>query len=147
MRATGSSILALLLGMSLTSIAKDKPRVAKKSPALTGTYLLKRTKGAVGSLLVRQLSPTTIEFELGCNRGAPSYNSGMVRATIDVLDGIAVHRISEFGGPCEIKLTFTGTAVSVSQSGTAFECGFGHAVYCDGTYRLKNRKPPKFFER
>ncbi len=147
MRATSFSIFALILGMPLTSIAKDKPRVAMKSPALTGTYILKRTKGAVGSLLVRQLSPTSIEFELECNRGAPSYNSGMVRATIDVLDGIAVHRVSEFGGPCEIKLTFTETAVSVSQSGTAFECGFGNGVYCDGIYRLRNRKPPKFFER
>ena len=147
MRATSFSIFALILGMPLTSIAKDKPRVARKSPALTGTYSLKRSKGAVGSLLVRQLSSNSIEFELECNRGAPSYNSGMARATIDVIDGIAVYRISEFGGPCEIKLTFTETAVSVSQSGIGFECGFGHGVYCGGTYRLRNRKPPKFTER
>lgn len=147
MRATAFLISALFLLIPSPIVAQEKPSVAKKSPALTGTYVLKGRNGAGGTLLVRQVSPGSIEFELECNRGAPSYNSGSVRATIEVRDGIAVHRITEFSGPCEIKLNFKGTAVVVSQSGIGFECGFGHGVYCGGTYRLKSRKQPKFMER
>lgn len=35
----------------------------------------------------------------------------------------------------------------VSQSGSDSDCGFGHGVYCSGTYRLKSRKPPKLEQR
>ena len=120
---------------------------AKKKPTLTGTYVLKRSKGAGGTLLVRQVSPQSIEFDLECNRGAPAYNSGGARGTVDVLDGIAVYHITEFNGPCEIKFDFRGNTVQVSQSAGAFECGFGNGVVCDGTYRLRSRKTPRFKDR
>jgi hypothetical protein len=126
---------------------KEHTRGSKKSPNLTGTYVLKARKGAGGTLLVRQVSPTSIEFELECNRGAPSYNSGMASATIDVLDGIATYRVSEFNGPCEINFNFKGTAVVISQTGADIACGFGHGVYCGGTYRVRSRKPPRFNDR
>jgi hypothetical protein len=146
-RATAFLMSAVFLAMPLASFAKERPRVSKKSPPLTGAYVLRRRKGAGGTLLVRQLSPNSIEFEIDCNRGAPSYNSGVARSTIDVLDGIAVYRISEFNGPCELKFNFKGAAVVVSQTGADFACGFGHGVYCGGTYNLKSREPPKFKDR
>jgi hypothetical protein len=146
-RATAFLMSALFLLIPLTSIAKERPRVSKKSPPLTGTYVLRGRKGAGGTLLVRQLSPNRIDFHIEYNRGAPSYNSGVARSTIDVLDGIAVYRISEFNGPCELKFNFKGAAVSVSQTGDDFACGFGHGVYCGGTYHRKSRKRPKFTDR
>jgi hypothetical protein len=125
---------------------QNRARIEKRS-ALTGTYVLKLRRGAGGTLLVRQLSQNKIEFDLDCNRGAPSYNMGLARATIDVKDGIGVYRTTEFNGPCEIKFEFKRAAVVVSQTGADFACGFGHGVDCGGTYRLKSRKPPKFGER
>ena len=147
MRKTAFLMLALLFAMPSIGIANARPLLTKKSPALTGTYILKGRNRAGGTLLVRQVSPGSIEFDLECNRGAPSYNSGVARATIDVLDGIAVYRTTEFNGPCEIKFNFKGASVTLSQTGVGFACGFGNGVSCGGTYRLKNRKPPKFKER
>ena len=99
---------------------------------------------AGGTLLVRQVSPTSIEFSLACNRGAPSYNSGAARGTVDVLNGIAAYHVVEFNGPCEIRFDFKSTSVVISQKGDDFACGFGHGVDCSGTYRLKSRKKPTF---
>lgn len=147
MRVRAILISAIILVMPLAGIASQRPGASKKPPALTGTYVFKGRNGAGGTLLVRQVSPNRIEFELECNRGAPSYNSGLARATVDVLDGLAVYRVTEFNGPCEIKMNFKGTAVVVSQTGVGFECGFGNGVHCGGTYRLKNRRPPKFRDR
>ena len=147
MRATAFLMSALFMLMPLTGIAKERQLVSRKSPPLTGTYVLRGRKGARGTLLVRQLSASRINFDIEYNRGAPSYNSGVARSTIDVLRGIAVYHLSEFNGPCELKLNFKGAAVSVSQTGSDFACGFGHGVYCGGTYHLKSRKPPKFPDR
>ena len=147
MRLVGLLMLALFLAMPATGIGKERPSVSKKRWPLTGSYVLKRTKGAGGVLLVKQVSPNRIEFELNCNRGAPSYNMGIARATVDIKNGVAVYRTTEFTGPCELKLAFKGTRVVVSQTGSDSDCGFGHGVYCDGVYRLKSRKAPKFEAR
>jgi hypothetical protein len=144
---TALLLSALFLVMPLTGVAQHGPLPSRKSPTLTGTYILKTRGGRVGNLMVKQLSPNRIEFELDCNRGAPSYASGLARAIIDVLDGIAVYRTTEFNGPCEIKLVFKGSTVAVSQTEVGFTCGFGNGVDCGGTYRLKNRKTPKFRDR
>ena len=146
MRPVGLLIAAFFLALPLSIEGQNRARAEKRSP-LTGTYVTKRHKSAGGTLLVRQLSPSKIEFDLECNRGAPSYNSGTARATVDVTNGVAVYRTTEFNGPCEIKFEFKGTSVVVSQTGAEFACGFGHGVDCGGIYRLKSRKPPKFEER
>ena len=147
MRKTALLILVLFLALPVTHMAKARQRVSRKSPPLTGTYVQSGRKGAGGTLLVRRLDSNRIEFDLECSRGAPSFNSGVAHATIDVLEGIAVYRVTEFNGPCELKFDFRGSSVVVFQTGEDFACGFGHGVDCSGTYRLKSRKPPKFKTR
>jgi len=110
---------------------------------MTGTYIMPGRKGAGGTLLVRQISPTGIEFSLECNRGGPSYNSGFARGTVDVMDRIAGYHVTEFNGPCELRFDFKTSSVVVLQKGDDFACGFGHGVDCSGTYRLKNHRTPK----
>ncbi len=147
MRTKSLLMAALFLAMPAAGAGKGGPRAPKKSVSLTGTYATKWHKGAGGTLLVKQLSPNQIEFELECNRGAPSYSSGFAHATIDVREGVAVYRTTEFTGPCELKFELRRGAVVVSQTGSDSDCGFGHGVACGGAYRLKSRKPPKFEER
>ena len=144
MRAIVILLSAGLLATPLTITAKVRPGVSKKSPALTGTYVLRGRKGSGAMLQVRQSSPNQIDFDLQCHRGAPSYETGGAGATIDVLNGIAVYRVGEFNGPCEIRFDFKGTTVVISQTGADFACGFGHGVSCAGTYKLTSRNPPKF---
>ena len=139
--------LALLVAVPSSYFARARQRSAAKRPGVTGTYVLKLRKGAGGTLPVKQLSPDKIEFDLDCNRGAPSYNMGAARGTVEFKDNVAVYQTSEFGGSCELKFEFKRSSVVVTQKGSDFECGYGHGVSSDGTYRLKSRKSPKFEER
>jgi hypothetical protein len=142
-RATSFLISTLLLSVPLTSLAKVRPGASKRSPILTGTYSL-RGRGDSGAILrVNQFSAHQIEFEMECRRGAPSYNTGAVRGTIDVIDGIAIYSVGEFGGPCKFKFNFKGSSVVISQTGGDLACGLGQGVSCAGTYRLIDRRPPK----
>jgi hypothetical protein len=45
---------------------------------------------------------------------------------------------------CKITLTFLPGKLLVKQDGGDFECGFGHNVYADGTYRKIRSGKPKF---
>jgi len=140
-------ILLIVLLIAPVSTLGKSPQRTKKPKTLTGTYTLKLRNRAGGTLLVHQLSPTRIEFDLECNRGAPSYNMGMAHGTMDVNDGIAVYRVTEFNGPCEIRFDFRASVVNIKQNGDDFACGFGHGVDCGGAYRLVSHKPPKFKKR
>jgi hypothetical protein len=81
----------------------------------------------------------TYSFDLECNRGVPSYNSGVIGGTIVIKDGKAVYRTTEFAGLCELKFNFTIDVVSIIQNGSDIDCGFGHGVYCDGMYLPEKR--------
>jgi len=142
-RLTSLTVLTLALFLPSAVVGRQRSSSNKKRSVLTGTYVMPGRKGAGGTFLVRQLSPTSIEFSLECNRGAPSYNSGFARGTVDVMDGIASYHVTEFNGPCEIRFDFKTNSVVVSQKGDDFACGFGHGVDCSGTYRLKNHRTPK----
>lgn len=100
-------------------------------------------KKAGGTLMVVQTPDNKLQFDLECNRGAPSYNSGETSGTIAVRDATALFRTTEFGGVCEIRFEFQKNGVVISQSGSDADCGFGFGVRCDGKYRLKSRKRPK----
>jgi len=136
-------MLTLALLLPASGVGRQQSNSNKKPQVLTGTYNLRGRKGAGGTVLVRQLSPSSIEFSLECSRGAPSYNSGFARGTVDVMDGIAGYHLTEFNGPCELRFDFKTSSVVVSQEGDDFACGFGHGVDCSGTYRLKNHRTPK----
>ena len=84
-----------------------------------------------------------LSFELFCTRGEPSYNMGY---TID--DILFENHLSKTAvwsspwGECHLVFGFNEHEVVVSQIGHSFACGFGHAVYANGTYYLKDAAPP-----
>lgn len=45
---------------------------------------------------------------------------------------------------CEITLVFVPGKLRVEQSGSDFECGFGHNVYATGVYKKIRSGKPKF---
>ena len=143
MRLALLAVLALALVLPTSGVGRQQSNSRKKPTSMTGTYIMPGRKGAGGTLLVRQISPTGIEFSLECNRGGPSYNSGFARGTVDVMDRIAGYHVTEFNGPCELRFDFKTSSVVVLQKGDDFACGFGHGVDCSGTYRLKNHRTPK----
>lgn len=115
-----------------------------ENAASTGIYLLKRTKDAGCELKILQIGNNGLKFELSCNRGAPSYNSGAAYGTIDIENNVATYYHQGASDPCQIQFQFQGTTVVVSQNGTDAACGFGWGVYADGTYSLVTRERPMF---
>ncbi|MEO6052349.1 MAG: hypothetical protein ABIP78_13605 [Pyrinomonadaceae bacterium] len=71
-------------------------------------------------------------------------NMGQLDGEALITGDTAVYDSSEFG-PCKITIKFVkpGT-IKVSQEGTDGECGFGHNVNSDGTYRRVSSRKPKF---
>jgi len=86
--------------------------------------------------------PQEIGIELGCDRGAPSMNSGYALDIIILEEDTAVYSPWFNLGECYIVLKFINNQVKVVQIGSGLDCGFGHAVYADGTYDLIDPTPP-----
>jgi hypothetical protein len=137
-------ISVTLILVSFVSSQAAKAQAKSSAAKVTGTYEITYKRGAGGLLKVLQKG-NEIEFELECNRGAPSYNSGTASGTIALKDNIAIFKTVEYGnGGCEITFTFQGNKVIIKQNGSDAACGFGHGVMSDGTYILKSRRKPKF---
>jgi hypothetical protein len=81
----------------------------------------------------------------------PYIVNGELSANLGELDGeatikgdTAVYSSTEFG-ECTITIKFAKpSTIKVSQEGTDADCGFGHNVMADGTYRKVSSKKPKF---
>jgi hypothetical protein len=71
------TLLSVAFFVALPQAGEGQNRTAgQKRQAYTGTYVTRQHGGAGGTLLVREPAPGKIEFDLECNNGAPSYNSG-----------------------------------------------------------------------
>ena len=76
--------------------------------------------------------------------GEMSANMGSLDGEAMITGDTAVYKSSEFG-PCKITVKFAKPGViKVSQEGADNECGFGHNVNSDGTYRKVSSKKPRF---
>jgi hypothetical protein len=111
---------------------------------VSGSYGIDRSDGGYCRLLIvmepRDEPFDKISFELFCIRGAPSYNSGYAMELIYLSNNIAVYTPSD---KCNIVFQFYPASVYVTQIGLDFDCGFGHAVYADGSYSLLSRTIPR----
>ena len=106
------------------------------APSRTGTW----TRDG-GTLAVVDEAQGT-RFQLQLSRGAPSYNMGFLEGSLKIDDGRATYQSPD--GECTITFAFARDTVEVNQErGDDFDCGFGHGVYANGTYRRTSRKKPK----
>ena len=76
--------------------------------------------------------------------GEQSANMGEAEGIAEIVGDTAVYTNEEFG-QCKITIKFAkpGT-IRVNQKGTDAECGFGHNVSADGTYKKFSGAKPKF---
>lgn len=133
----------------MVSIVSMAAPVTAEQPArsdannFAGTYVMDLGNKASGTLAVIQMPDNKLQFDLECNTGAPSYNSGETSGTIAVKNATAIFQTTEFGGQCKIRVEFQKKGVVITQTGSDADCGFGFGVHCDGKYRLKSRKRPR----
>lgn len=113
------------------------------SPSITGTYSFKEEGDSGCVLKAQKLSGDKLRFELNCERGAPSYNSGLALGKITIKDNVASY-VREVSGRCVITFKFKENSVHVTQEGMGVYCGFGMGVYVDGTYLRDKKAKPDF---
>lgn len=111
---------------------------------LTGTYGWEAGQGAGCTLKMARRGSDSAQLLVECNRGAPSYNSGMAEGVVRVAQERAVLSIADFQKPCALRMQFKKDTVVVAQDGSDADCGFGHGVMADGTYARTSAALPSF---
>lgn len=133
-----------------TSQTSDKQETELKSSLnIGGTYSFGDNveEGPVGSVIVYPLTDNTALFFLDVCRGAPSYNLGQIFGQMTIKNNIGVYdsKFDDDDLNCFIKFEFNSDQLIVTTSDGHDDCGFGHAVYADNTYKLVDKSIPKFF--
>ena len=155
MRKQNFGLLVALLGLMLFAAAASaqNSRPSVSASEVNGTFRMNFTGKfkassndikilALGGGKVRIAMDLVYPYKL--QNGEMSANMGYLDGEGTIEGDTAVYESDEFG-PCKITVKFVkpGT-IKVSQEGTDGDCGFGHNVMSDGTYRKVSGKKPKF---
>lgn len=83
-------------------------------------------------------------YPLTTGSGEKSVNMGSLDGEASISADTAIYQSAEFG-TCKITIKFVKPgAIKVTQEGSDTDCGFGHNVTANGTYRRVSGKKPKF---
>ncbi len=111
--------------------------------SLTGTWTYSSEgDGPAGSLSVLQTEASALKFYLDVNRGAPSYNMG-------IISGCMHHETAEswmFEADddylnCSWRAEFKDDELTITTLNGRSDCGFGMGVRADGTYEKTSADP------
>jgi hypothetical protein len=118
----------------------------------TGSYVLDSkttTKdgeiyGPFGEIDIKLLDSSRIAISFFVCKGAPNYNMGTFIDTLIYRNNVALRTTPEDDTTCRIKFTFTRKVIIAeqTQANLNFGCGFGHAVFADGSYKKISGKIP-----
>jgi hypothetical protein len=85
-----------------------------------------------------------VQFDGVYHTISKSVNTGNASGEAKIEGNVAVLELPEFG-PCKITMVFLrNNRLKVTQEGDSPDCGFGHNVRADGTYRKIRSGKPKF---
>lgn len=85
-----------------------------------------------------------VQFDGVYHTISKSVNTGSASGEATIEGNVAVLELPEFG-TCKITMVFLrGNRLKVTQEGDSPDCGFGHNVRADGTYRKVRGGKPKF---
>ena len=89
--------------LSMTTLVTTEQPARCDANNFTGTYVMDLGNKVGCTLMVIQMPDEKLQFDLECNRGAPSYNSGETSGTIAVKNAIAIFQTTEFGDGCKTR--------------------------------------------
>ena len=103
-------------------------------------------KEAGGTLYVYPESDSTVLLALDVCYGPPAFHLGnLYRRVVRRGIGHCVIQSEKDMLDCRLRLTFAVQAIVVDTEKGHGECGFGQAVYADGTYRRSSAPVPLYF--
>ena len=100
-------------------------------------------RNSSGSLIAYPESDTTMLIYIEVNRGAPTYNAGVIYSRVHRRDEVAILRSFDSQLNCKLKLDHTKNQITIETIDA--DCGFGYGVMADGTFKMINSQAPKFF--
>jgi uncharacterized protein (TIGR02145 family) len=137
--------------LNLSNVKLHDSLATQLKPALNigGTYSFGDNveKEAVGSVIVYPLTDSSALFFLDVCRGAPSYNLGQMFGQMTIKDNIGTYdsKLDDDDINCLLKFEFNSEQLKVTAGEGHDDCGFGHAVYADNTYKRVDKSSPKYF--
>ena len=135
-----SSTCLVLLFLLPPAAEGQNPRVVTARQA-NGTYSSYDNELRILALGNNKLK---VQFDGVYHTISKSVNTGYASGEAKIEGNIAVFELSEFG-PCKITIVFLrNNRLKVTQEGDSPDCGFGHNVRADGTYRKIRGGKPKF---
>ena len=147
-----SIFFTILIGVSTVNLHAQTSRKAVGGAEVTGTfrsYYTGKFKGNYDEIQILALGrgKIRIAFELTYpyfdGAGEMSANMGSADGEAEISGDTAVYSSKE--GKCTITIKFVKPGqIKVTQSGADFDCGFGHNVTADGTYKKFSGAKPKF---
>lgn len=117
----------------------DSKNIDNKKDNLTGFYAFgdyTNRDNYSGVLSVKKVSENKVYFEIVGYRGKPSYNQGIARGEIELINNKGTFNIKDSDNSikCSISFNFTDNKIIVNETAYGFECGFGNNVSVEGTY-------------
>jgi hypothetical protein len=151
---TVKTVFIVLVLVLCSSAAASAQRKSVGGAEVTGTfnkYFAGKFKGSSSEIKIRALGKGKIRIAFDLvypfvdGSGEMSANLGQLQGEADINGDTAVYSGDEFG-PCKITIKFLrpGTIRVTQEDGN---CGFGHNVTADGTYKKTNGKKPSFEDR
>ena len=139
--------------MLFSGLAAAQSRPSVSAAEVNGTFRMNfsgKYKGSASEIKILALGGGKLRVGMSLIYPYTMQNGGLM-ANMGELDGqavidgdTAVYSATEFG-KCTITIKFAGPGtIKVSQEGTDSDCGFGHNVSSDGTYKKVSSKKPKF---
>lgn len=140
-----NAIGLIVLAVSLPANAQqqDGPPVQPRVSQFTGTYVNRTGDWKILDLGNGQLRVACSLTYLYKVRGLLTAHIGEGSGEASLTGTTAVFK-PKGTTACTITLKFVANKVIVKQDGSDANCGFGHKVYANGTYRRQNKRPPKF---
>ena len=121
-------------------VQAQKARIVTAAQA-NGTYRSYDNELRILSLGHNKLK---VQFDGVYHTISKSVNTGYAEGEATIDGNVATLDLPEFG-PCKINLVFLPrNRLKVIQEGDSPDCGFGHNVRADGTYRKIRSGKPKF---
>ncbi|MDX6614139.1 MAG: hypothetical protein QOD75_3325 [Blastocatellia bacterium] len=135
-----NALILLLLIVAFGGIAKSQTVKVVTAAQANGVY---RDRGSEFRILALGHNKLKVQFngEYMTRAGYPNIGEAMGEATIE--GDVATFVPGETTG-CKITIKFARNRIEVTQEGSDADCGFGHNVTADGTYRKIKSGKPKF---
>jgi len=136
----GLLLATTVLAFATVNAQAQAPRVVTAAQA-NGTY---RSYDNEIRILALGHNRLKVQFDGIYHTVSKSVNTGYAEGEAIIDGNVATLELPEYGR-CKINIVFLpGNRLKVVQEGDSPDCGFGHNVRADGTYRKIRGGKPKF---